>query len=139
MSQEPDLNGVHVWSNGRMVSGFTPGPNDTRPLPPVPPVSRPASRARKRSRAPLVVATILGIAVLGAGSTAAFSALTSDNSPSGTSNVPANQSGGSQVGQGQGGSGTQPTQQGTTPLRIRGGGGDDGHHRGDRFRERGDD
>ncbi len=137
MSQEPDLHGVHVWSNGRLVSGFTPGPNDTLPLPPVPSVPS-ASRTRKRSRAPLVVATILGIAVLGAGSTAAFSALTSDNSPSGTSSVPGNQSGGSQVGQSQSGTGTQPNQQGTTRLRIRGGG-DDGHDGGDRLRHRSDD
>ena len=138
MGQEPDLNGVHVWSNGRLVSGFTPGPNDTLPLPPVPSVPS-ASRTRKRSRAPLVVATILGIAVLGAGSTAAFSALTSDNSPSGTNSLPATSSGGSQVGQGQSGTGTRATQQGTTRLRIRGGGRDDGHDGGDRFRHRGDD
>lgn len=139
MSQEPDLNGVHVWSNGRPVGGFTPGPNDTRPLPPVPPVPRSTSRPRKRSRAPLVVATILGIAVLGAGSTAAFSALTSDNAPVGGTNPPANQAGAPQVGQN--GSGTQPNQQGTgtTRLRVRGGGGDDGHDGGDRFRNRGDD
>ncbi len=133
MSQEPDLNGVHVWSGGRPVAGFAAGPNDTRPLPPVPPVRPPAARSRRRSRAPLVVAGIFAVAVLGAGSTAAFSALTSDNAPTGGTNLPADQGAAPQIGQS--GTGTTSSQQGTTRLRIRGGG-DDGH---DGSRERGDD
>jgi len=97
MTERPDLEGVHVWTDGHADAGFTPALDDTRPLPPVPP---PPAR-RPRSKAPLVVAALIAAGALGAASTSAITALTShpESIGSGTSDAPGSGAGGPRAGQ----------------------------------------
>ncbi|HEX2856621.1 MAG TPA: hypothetical protein VHO26_03945 [Propionibacteriaceae bacterium] len=130
MADQDDLDGVHVWTNGRPDAGYRPAVTDTQPLPPMPPPARPG-RGRRGSRAPLFVAALVAAGLLGAGSTAALTALMSHDGPVAGTNGPANPPAGQRAGQAPG-NGRHLGQQ-APRQHIRGGdsgrgddGGDDG-------------